>query len=134
MAGYNLGLLVVGTNNVPANVKTTIEATNTTQGQQTTQQTPPTRSVTTVITDPDGTPGTGDETATDASFNVELQQPDLDRRSQRHDRLPTAVNATAPPTGANNTLLINALVGGFLNVQFRCAPGTVTAPDPGRSP
>jgi hypothetical protein len=39
--------------------------------------------------------------------------------------------AAAPPTAANNALLINALVGGFLNVQFRCAPGTVTPPDPG---
>src|SRR6266545_8033114 len=28
VAGYNLGLLVQGTNNVPANVRSTIEATN----------------------------------------------------------------------------------------------------------
>src|SRR6266545_2193033 len=35
VAGYNLGLLVVGPNNIPATVNTKIEATNTTQGQQT---------------------------------------------------------------------------------------------------
>ena len=32
VAGYNLGLLVVGANNVPANVRRKIEATNTVQG------------------------------------------------------------------------------------------------------
>src|SRR6266545_8294827 len=75
VAGYNLGLLVVGVNNVPANVRSTIEATNTVEGSQNTNVvggSPPngTVSVTTTITDPDGTPGTGDETATDASFSV----------------------------------------------------------------
>ena len=34
-------------------------------------------------------------------------------------------------TDANNTLRINAVVGGFLNVTFRCAPATVAPPDPG---
>src|SRR5262245_37199142 len=136
VAGYNLGLLVQGVNNVPANVRSTIEATNTVQGQQLTNVvggTPPngTVSVTTTITDPDGTPGTGDETATDASFSVSynnLTWPagasgTIDYRQQSI--------ATAPPTAANNALLINALVGGVFNVQFRCAPGTVTPPDPG---
>ena len=75
MAGYNLGLLQQGVNNIPANVQTKIEATNTVQGTQTTNQvggSPPngTVSVSTTITDPDGTPGTGDETATPASFTV----------------------------------------------------------------
>src|SRR6266540_1776409 len=75
VAGYNLGLLQVGVNNVPANVRSTIEATNTVQGSQNTNVvggSPPngTVSVSTTITDPDGTPGSGDETATDASFSV----------------------------------------------------------------
>jgi hypothetical protein len=136
VAGYNLGLLVVGTNNIPANVRSTIEATNTVEGQQNTNTvggTPPdgTVSVSTTITDPDGTPGTGDETATPASFTVNYNNltwtagasGTIDYRQQSI--------ATAPPTAANNTLLINALVGGVFNVQFRCAPGTVTGPDPG---
>jgi hypothetical protein len=137
VAGYNLGLLVQGTNNVPANVRSTIEATNTVQGEQNTNTvggTPPDGSVfvTTTITDPDGTPGTGDESATDASFSVTYNDLNwtapttFDLIDYRQQSI-----ATAPPTAANNTLLINALVGGVFNVQFRCAPGTVTPPDPG---
>jgi Calx-beta domain/PKD domain len=136
VAGYNLGLLVQGVNSIPANVSTTIEATNTVQGQQSTNTvggTPPngTVSLTTTITDPDGTPGTGDESATPASFSVNYDNltwttgpsGTIDYRQQSI--------ATSPPTAANNSLLINALVGGFLGVQFRCAPGTVIPPDPG---
>ena len=66
VAGYNLGLLVVGTNNIPATVNTKIEGTNTTQGTQTSNNAA--TAVSTIITDPDGTPGTGDESATDATF------------------------------------------------------------------
>jgi hypothetical protein len=137
VAGYNLGLLTEGENNIPANVRSTIEATNTVQGSQNTNTvggTPPdgSVSVTTTINDPDDVPGTGDETATDASFSVAYDDLNwtagaagntIDYRQQSI--------ATAPPTAANNTLLINALVGGVFNVQFRCAPGTVTGPDPG---
>jgi hypothetical protein len=136
VAGYNLGLLTVGVNDIPANVRTTIEATNTVQGSQNTNVvggSPPNGSVsvTTTITDPDGAPGTGDESATDASFSVFYNDLNwtagtiatIDYRQQSI--------ATAPPTASNNTLLINALIAGFLNVQFRCAPGTVTGPDPG---
>src|SRR6266545_2885691 len=138
VAGYNLGLLVVGPNNIPANVQTKIEATNTTQGTQTTNQvggSPPNGSVTvsTTITDPDGVPGTGDETGTDATFNVAYNNlswtasgPDGSTIDYRQESI-----AAAPPTAANNTLLINALVGGFLTVTFRCAPGTVAGMNPG---
>src|SRR6266508_5297264 len=138
VAGYNLGLLVVGPNNIPANVQTKIEATNTTQGTQTTNQvggSPPNGSVTvsTTITDPDGVPGTGDETGTDATFNVAYNNlswtasgPDGSTLDYRQESIPAA-----PPTSASNTLLINALVGGFLTVTFRCAPGTVAGMNPG---
>jgi K319L-like, PKD domain/Calx-beta domain len=138
VAGYNLGLLQQGVNNIPANVQTKIEGTNTAQGTQTTNTvggSPPNGSVTvtTTITDPDGTPGTGDETATPASFSVTYDPlnwtasgPDGSTIDYRQESI-----ATSPPTAANNTLLINALIAGFLNVQFRCAPGTVTPPDPG---
>src|SRR6266545_2070596 len=138
VAGYNLGLLVVGENNIPANVQTKIEATNTTEGTQTTNQvggSPPNGSVTvsTTITDPDGVPGTGDETGTDATFNVAYNNlswtasgPDGSTIDYRQESI-----AAAPPTAASNTLLINALVGGFLTVTFRCAPGTVAGMNPG---
>ncbi|MGZ5358297.1 MAG: hypothetical protein ACXWF9_04825 [Solirubrobacterales bacterium] len=75
VAGYNLGFLTVGENQVAANVQTKIEATNTVQGTQTTNLVggnPPngTVFVTTTITDPDGSPGTADEFATPGSFSV----------------------------------------------------------------
>jgi K319L-like, PKD domain len=136
VAGYNLGLLVVGVNNVPANVRSTIEATNTVEGSQNTNTVggvPPngTVSVTTTITDPDGTPGTGDETATDASFSVTYNNLSWTAGASGTIDYRQQSIAVAPPTAANNALLINALVGGVFNVQFRCAPGTVTPPDPG---
>jgi hypothetical protein len=136
VAGYNLGLLTVGENNVPANVRSTIEATNTVQGSQNTNTvggTPPDGSVavTTTITDPDGTPGTGDETATDASFSVSYTNLNWTAGAGGTINYRQQSIAAAPPTAASNTLLINALVGGTFNVQFRCAPGTVTGPDPG---
>jgi K319L-like, PKD domain len=137
VAGYNLGLLVVGPNNIPANVRTTIEATNTAapsvQNTNVVGGTPPNGTVTvsTVITDPDGTPGTGDESATDASFSVSYNNLNWTAGASgtiqyRQESIPTA-----PPTAASNSLLINALVGGVFNVQFRCAPGIVTGMNPG---
>jgi hypothetical protein len=138
VAGYNLGLLAEGMNNIPANVQSKIEGTNTTQGTQTTNLvggSPPdgSVSVTTTIDDPDNTPGTGDETGTDASFSVSYNDlswtasgPDGSTIDYRQDSV-----TTLPLSDANNTLRIQALVGGFLNVIFRCAPGTVTPPDPG---
>jgi len=129
VAGYNLGLLQQGENNIPATVNTKIEATNTTQVQQTSSNAA--TSVTTFITDPDGTPGTGDETGTDATFHADYDDMNWTAGASglidyRQDSI-----AAWPATDANNTLRIHAVVGGFLNVIFRCAPGTVTPPDPG---
>ena len=129
VAGYNLGLLVVGENNIPANMRSTIEATNTVEGVQNTNTvggSPPDGSLTvpTTITDPDGVRGTGDETATDPAFSVAYDDMDWTvgaggTINYRQDSI-----AAAPPTAANNTLLINTLIDGVLNVAFRCAPGT----------
>jgi hypothetical protein len=135
VAGYNLGLLQVGVNDIPANAQTKIEATNTVQGTQTTNTvggTPPNGSVTvlTTITDPDRAPGTGDESATDAAFSVSYDDLNWIAAGGEIDYRQESI-AAAPPTAANNTLLINVLIAGFLAVQFRCAPGTVTGPDPG---
>jgi Calx-beta domain/K319L-like, PKD domain len=136
VAGYNLGLLQQGVNNIAANVRSTIEATNTVQGSQNTNVvggTPPNGSVTvtTVITDPDGTPGTGDESATPASFSVTYNDLNWTAGASGTIDYRQQSIAVAPPTAANNTLLINAFLGGLFGVQFRCAPGTVTGPDPG---
>ena len=126
VAGYNLGLLVVGSNTIPGTVTTFIEGTNTVEGIQQTPLTPV--ALQTTITDPDGVPGSGDETATSAS--VAVTHPNQ--------------TWTAGPAGAigfredtrllgvnSGGTVIRAVIGGFLNVQFRCSPGTVTPPDPG---
>ena len=116
-----------GTNCIPANVQTKIEATNTIEGTQTTNvvgSSPPDGSltVTTVITDPDGTPGTGDESATDASFGVTYNNLIWTAGAGGTIDYRQGSIRTAPPTTANNTLLINALIAGILNVQFPVAP------------
>ena len=129
VAGYNLGLLQQGQNDIPATVNTKIEATNTVQLQQTSSNAA--TSVSTFITDPDGTPGTGDETGTDATFHADYA--DMNWTAGDSGLIDYRQNTVAatPLTDANNTLRIHAIVGGFLNVIFRCAPGTVSGPDPG---
>ncbi len=135
-AGYNLGLLQLGVNTVPISVQTKIEATNTVQGTQTTNTvggTPPDHSVevTTTITDPNGTPGTGDETGTAGSFAVSYADLSWTAGASGTINYRQDSIATAPPTLASNTLLINVLLerdppNDDITVQFRCAPGTVT--------
>ena len=133
VAGYNLGLLQQGNNTIPATVSTFIEGTNTVEGVQ---QTPfVATSISTTISDPDGTPSTGDETATDGSFTVVY--PDMTFTASgpagsiiefREDtRTPLSVAANAEVGG----IIIRAVIGGFLSVRFACSPGTVAPPDPG---
>lgn len=111
LAGYGLGLLTTGTNNIPATVNVDLLATNTAQGTQTV----PPLNVVGVTTISDPTPSnktSGDETAT-----------------------PLAVSATIPdmtwtPTGGPIALSLgdsstSALVaGGIITVTFECTPGT----------
>ena len=133
VAGYNLGLLQPGQNTIPATVSTFIEGTNTVEGVQ---QTPfVATSISTTISDPDGTPSTGDETATDGSFTVVYPDmtftasgPDGTIIEFREDtRTPLSV-ATGAEVGG---IIIRAVIGGFLSVRFACSPGTVAPPDPG---
>ena len=76
MTGYRLGLLPLGANTLPINVQSKIEAANTTQGVQTTNlvggnPADGSLTVSSTISDPTpGDPGSGDESATDAAFNV----------------------------------------------------------------
>ena len=133
VAGYNLGLLTVGQNTIPATVSTFIEGTNTVEGVQQTNFVA--TSISTTISDPDGTPSTGDETATDGSFTVVYNDltftasgPDGSTIEFREDtRTPLSV-ATGAEVGG---IIIRAVIGGFLSVRFACSPGTVTGPDPG---
>lgn len=111
LAGYGLGLLTAGVNNIPATVNLDIIGTNTTQGTQTLP--PLSVNGTTTITDP--TPAnktSGDETATPLTVNAALPA------------------TTWTPTGGNVALRLgssntSALVaGGIITVTFACEPGT----------
>lgn len=112
LAGYGLGLLTIGVNNIPADVVVSLSASNTSEGTQAL----PTVSVLGVTTITDPTPAnktSGDESAT-----------------------PLAVSATLPTTtwtttGGNAAFSIassstTALVGpgGVIAVTFSCVPGT----------
>ena len=69
VAGYNLGLLQQGNNTIPATVSTSHRGDQHRGGRP--SRTPfVATSISTTISDPDGTPSTGDETATDGSFTV----------------------------------------------------------------
>ncbi len=139
VAGYNLGLLDMGENTIAINARTTVEGTNTVQGQQNTATVggvPPDGSltVTTTISDPDTMPGTGDETATDAVGS--LSYPDLSWTAGPSGpiqfREDTITGLVANAGGIVVTAAIPGMTPGtFLFVQFRCSPGTVTGPDPG---
>ena len=123
VAGYNLGLLTVGPNTIPATVSTFIEGTNTVEGVQQTNFAA--TSISTTITDPDGTASTGDETASDGTFTVNYNNqtwtasgPDGSQILFREDtRTPLSV-ATGAEVGG---IIIRATIGGFLSVRFEQA-------------
>ena len=122
VAGYNLGLLVEGMNTVPGNVRTVIEGSNTVQGTQTTPVT--SVSIASTIIDPDGTPGSGDESASPAAVVVNYPNQTWTAGASgtiqfREDTIALAANSGG--------IIVNFTIGGFLNVQYRCSPGTVTA-------
>lgn len=131
VAGYNLGLLAPGPNTIPASVRTKIEGTNTVEGTQNTNTVA--TSISTTITDPDGSPGTGDESATDGLISVTYADQTWTADSDggailfRED----TVQPVSGAGGGVGAIKINAVIGGALPVNFGCSPGTVVGPDPG---
>jgi hypothetical protein len=121
VAGYNLGLLQVGVNTVPGTVVTTIEGTNTVEGTQNTS----TEAVllTFTITDPDGVPGTGDETATDATINVTYD--DQTWTAGPAGAIEFREDTVTPQSATVAGIRVTATIGGFLTVRFGCNPGVV---------
>jgi hypothetical protein len=129
VAGYNLGLLVVGPNTIPATVHAVIDASNTTQLSQSTNNVD--TSLSTTITDPDGTPGSGDESATDASASVTFNDMTWTAGASGtinfHEHNDTAVNGVS----GGGFIAVAHLAGGIINVQFHCTAGSVTGSNPG---
>jgi hypothetical protein len=132
IAGYNLGLLTTGANTIPVKAWVAIAATNTTQGTQSVQFT---TSVSTTITDPNGIPGNGDETATPLNLNVTLPNTtwtpsaagSIDFTQGAPGSLPTiaAGQVAAGPTTPVGGIFISAQVaGGLIKANFDCQGGT----------
>jgi hypothetical protein len=148
IAGYNLGLLTTGPNSIPTTVYVARQATNastarsgqTQAGANVVQVDNFTATVTTTITDPNGVPGTGDETATPLNVNQPLP-----------DMVVTATGGTvafsqggpgalgslplgtggAPVAIAGSVAAQASVAGGLVKARFDCQPGTTIISPPG---
>jgi len=112
LAGYGLGLLTAGVNNIPADVIVTLNGSNTAEGSQVL----PSVSVIGVTTITDPTPAaktSGDETATPLSVSATL--PTSTWTS-------TGGNVALSLGGSSTTALVGP--GGVIAVNFSCTPGT----------
>lgn len=129
VSGYKVGLLTVGANLVPVTVHTVIDATATGNGQQMTNVVDSV--VSTVISDPDAVPGTGDETATDGTLSVayadEIWTADL---SDAPVAFREHTDAGVTGVSGGGVIVVAHVANGFFDVQFRCIPGTVWADTP----
>ena len=134
VTGYCLfggaGLITPGLNTFPANASTEVEATNTVEGTQRTDTASDVGEFT--ITDPTPLPGTpcgGDETSTPGELSYTYADQTWTAGGSPGTiefRMDTRFNGTTLlPTPTANGLLIDALIGGVLAVQFRGAPGVV---------
>ena len=133
LAGYNLGLLTVGENTIPATATTIIEATNTLEGAQATNTA--SSSISTTITDPDGSPSTGDESASDGAMSLTYASQAWTAAGgtiQFREDTVDPVSAGSPPAGGVTIVASIPNPGPKpLQVRFGCSPGTVSGPDPG---
>jgi hypothetical protein len=148
VAGYNLNLLTVGANSIPTSVWVARQATNATAGAGQTQKGTSvvqvdtfTITATTTITDPDGTPGTGDETATPLAVNQPL--PNMTVTSNGNPvkfsqaapgslpAFPAGVVATGPVTPNGSLYASASVAGGVIRANFDCQPGTTIISPPG---
>ncbi|UUZ61367.1 hypothetical protein LP418_12780 [Nocardioides sp. B-3] len=125
VTGYNPGLVPDG-GNVAGTVSARLRATNTVEGEKATNAVP--ASIGPIdISDPDGTPGTGDETAPDQIFTVNF----ADMAYTAGASGPIVLReASVPITNAAGSggLSIDAQLG--FTVKFRCSPGTVEVVPP----
>jgi hypothetical protein len=147
IAGYNLGLLTTGPNSIPTTVYVARQATNvdTDPGAATVPGTKVqvdnfTVTVTTTISDPNGVPGTGDETATPLNVNQPL--PDMvvtptggtvvfsQGAPGTLGSLPLGTGG-APVSIAGSVAAQASVAGGLVKARFDCQPGTTVIDPPG---
>jgi hypothetical protein len=136
VAGYNLGLLTLGANNIPVKGWVSIQATNTAEGSVVRQFT---TSVTTTIADPNGIPGTGDETATPLAVTVDLAESTWTplggvvhfRQGGSIPTIPAGVVAAGATTPAGSIFINAQVADGLIKANFDCSPGTTNISPPG---
>jgi hypothetical protein len=138
ISGYNLGLLTQGANSIPTTVYISRGATNATPASQVDNFS---TTATTTITDPDGIPGTGDETATPLAVDQPL--PDYTVTATGGDvefaQGPNGSIGQLPPgVGSPGGTLVNgsifasaSVAGGLIRANFDCFPGTTNIDPPG---
>ena len=113
VAGYNLGLLAAGDNNIPVDIVSTIHASNSVEGTLIDVQSV---AAPVTVSDPDGTRNTGDETATPLVINLGL--PDSNW---------TPTGGDMAFTQGTYTLTAH-LAGGAVTMVPKTAPTTARSP------
>ena len=141
VAGYNLGLLTLGVNSIPNTLRVARSATNVDIGGGVsgtkTQVDVLSLSLSTTIGDPDGTPATGDETATPMAVNEPLPNMVVTPLggnvvfSQGGPGtlpvIPAGVAAPGAVTPLGGIFVTSVVAGGLIKHNFDCQAGT---PDP----
>jgi len=131
VSGYNLGLLTVGANTIPVKGWVSLAGSNTAEVAQVVTFT---ASVTTTITDPNGIPGNGDETATPLNLNLSLPDTtwtplggNIAFAQGPPGTLPTIAAGQVGPGAVSpqGGVFISAQVaGGLIKANFDCQAGT----------
>ncbi|MGK2947746.1 MAG: Ig-like domain-containing protein [Acidimicrobiales bacterium] len=139
IAGYNLGLLTAGANNIPTTVYVARTATGVVGGPVT-QVDNFTITATTNITDGDGIPGTGDEAATPLSVSEPLPNmvvtpsggPVTFAQAAPGALGSVPLGTGGAPIAVAGSLFAQASVGGgLIKANFDCSPGTTIIDPPG---
>lgn len=132
ISGYNLGLLTVGSNNIPVKGWVSIAGANTTQGSQMVQFS---TTVSTTIADPNGVPGNGDETATPLQINLGLTDTNWSSNGGGTatfaqgapgtlPTIPAGQVAAAATTPVGGIFISAQVAGGLIKANFDCQGGT----------
>jgi hypothetical protein len=138
VAGYNTGLLTTGANSIPIKGWAAIAGSNTVEHVKVATFT---TSVTTTITDPDGVPASGDETATPLSLAVSLSDmvftPTGGNVSFTQGapgslpQIPAGQVNPAAITPAGGVYISAQVAGGVLKTNFDCQVGNTVISPPG---
>ncbi len=131
VSGYNLGLLTTGANTIPVKGWVALAGTNTAEAKQVVTFT---ASVSTTISDPNGIPGNGDETATPLNLNLSLPDTtwtplggNIEFAQGAPGSLPAIPAGQVGPaavTPQGGVFISAQVAGGLIKANFDCQAGT----------